>query len=126
MQRCYLVVRDLMVHTHAIPFCFPVDPVVYPGMSRFFPFIFCFMIRCIAHLYPYSSLSLFVFFLSSLCIVLIIIKLTFASDFTSLYFLICIMCNYSSIFVFIILRFTFIIYQTNEQFAPNFEYLTQQ
>lgn len=31
MLRCYLVVKDLMNHAHAIPFCFPVDPAVYPG-----------------------------------------------------------------------------------------------
>ena len=34
MQRCYIVVKDLMKHTHAIPFLFPVDPIVYPGRSH--------------------------------------------------------------------------------------------
>ena len=34
MQRCYIVVKDLMKHTHAIPFLFPVDPILYPGRSH--------------------------------------------------------------------------------------------
>ena len=34
MQRCYIVVKDLMKHAHAIPFCFPVDPAIYPGYYK--------------------------------------------------------------------------------------------